>query len=108
MPDDKNPQDITPTFIRKYPDGKTEKLDGNGKPVSKPASTQQAASDTSNLKTGELPKNTIGYGKLGAMQPPVTTYEALREATDEQLRAAELTDEQITTLRQVQAQPVKA
>lgn len=104
---DKNPQDITPTFLRKLPGGKTEAIDHTGKPVEK-ASNKQAGSGSTELKTGDLPKNTTGYGKLGTMQPPVTTYEGLREATDEQLKAADLTDEQIATLRQVQAQTVKA
>lgn len=103
MPNDKNPQDLTPTFLRKLPDGSTEKLDGNGKPLNKTTSTtsQQSGAPQPQLKTGDLPKNTVGYGKLGAMQPPVTTYEGLRDVTEQQLKDAGLDDEQITALEAV-------
>lgn len=63
-------------------------------------------SDTPALRTGALPGNIVGAAKLTAAG--ITTYEGLREATDEQLTAAELDAEQIKKLRDAQAQPAKA
>lgn len=103
MAEDKNPQEITPTFLRKLPGGKTEKINSAGEKVS--GSTQQASTEAPALRTGDLPKNVTASGKLAAAN--ITTYEALREATTEQLTAAGLDDEQIASLESVKNATVK-
>lgn len=92
--DKKNPQqDITPTFVRKTPDGKTEKLDANGKPAGAKAPAPEGGDSAPTLKTGELPGNFVGGKKLP--EAGITTYEAVREADEATLKSAGLDDEQI-------------
>lgn len=63
-------------------------------------------SDTPALRTGALPGNIVGAAKLTTAG--ITTFEELREATDEQLTAAGLDADQVKKLRDAQAQPAKA
>lgn len=81
-------------FLRKTPDGKTEKLDAFGKPVTAQAKAepQKAQDDEPTLKTGDLPHNIVGSAKL--KEADITTYEALREKSKADLVALGLSDEQ--------------
>ncbi|MFC6592406.1 hypothetical protein ACFP81_10645 [Deinococcus lacus] len=83
-------------FLRKTPDGKTEKLDANGKPVTvqteAKAEAKKAQDDLPTLKTGDLPHNIGGAAKL--KEADITTYEALREKSTAELVALGLTGEQ--------------
>ena len=88
--------------------GDTQKASQPTKNTGTSSTDQGDAAKTPSLRTGPLPRNTVGYGKLAAIQPPVETYEQLREATDEQLTAANLDAEQVAKLREVQAQLAKA
>lgn len=51
MSEEKNPQDLTPTFLRKLPDGKAEELDGNGKPTKAPDADQPPKPQTEDDRT---------------------------------------------------------
>lgn len=86
---------------------KTAETQGTSQPTKNTSTEQTGPAKTPGPRTGPLPKNTVGYGKLAAMEPPVETFEQLREATDEQLTAAGLDAEQIGKLREVQAQLAK-
>lgn len=86
-------------FLRKTADGKTEKLDANGKPVTKEQAQAEAEQqeaqqqdDQPTLKTGDLPGNIAGTAKL--KEAGITTYEGLREKDQAALVELGLSDEQ--------------
>lgn len=77
-------------FLRKTPDGKTEKLDAFGKPLSAEqakaeAELQKARAEGEQvtLKSGDLPGNIAGAPKL--KEAGITTYEQLREQDQDAL-----------------------
>lgn len=94
-------ENVKAKFMR---DGKV--LDPNGQEVGQAkAQAPEGGDSPPALKTGDLPPNFVGAGKL--KEAGITTYEALRETDEATLKSSGLDDEQVKKVQEAAKAPAR-